>query len=81
MANFAFNLLLMGSLYFLSLPILITVSWTFASYSRNKVVSLGSLGIQTLAFVELTTLFSERGRFYQISALSNSVLPTRKINT
>lgn len=65
----------LGSVYLLSMPILVFISWFFASYVRNKVVIIGSTLIQVGVFFCLTHLFSKKSEFYKISTMSQSMLP------
>lgn len=66
---------LVGTGYFLSLPLLVVGSWVLPDYYRNLMVITGSLTIQTLTFALLTTLYDSQSTFYRISTLSDSVLP------
>lgn len=66
---------LVGTGYFLSLPLLVVSSWVFPDYSRNLLVTTGSLLIQTLTFSLLSLLYDSQSTFYRLSTLSDSVLP------
>ena len=66
---------LVGTGYFLSLPLLVVGSWALPDYYRNLMVITGSLTIQALTFALLTTLYDSQSTFYRISTLSHSVLP------
>ena len=74
-ATFILNFGVLGSAYLLAQPILLLLSWVFATYWRNCVVSIGALLVQCLVFFLLTHLFSEKSNYYKISTMSESVLP------
>ena len=72
------NLGLLGSLYLLTLPGLVAVSWVIAPYIRKKVVVIGALGLQLAVFMLLSKLMGEKSQYYKMSTLSSSVLPGSK---
>lgn len=72
------ELALIGTIYLLSLPVLVVISYIIAPYIRKKVVIIGSLVIQMAAFIMMSRLLSEKSRFYKMSTLAGSVLPGAK---
>lgn len=75
MQSFVNQFMILASIYFLSLPLVIIVSWFFANYMKNKVIIIGTTLIQISVFVFLTHLYSEKSTYYKISSMSDSVLP------
>ncbi|CAG9314587.1 unnamed protein product [Blepharisma stoltei] len=75
MIAFVLNFSIIVSAYFLSLPILVVISWIFKTYLRNKIVTIGGCVIQIAVSSFLTHLFSKKSHYYKISTLSDSVLP------
>jgi hypothetical protein len=73
--NFLFKFQMLASVYFLSLPIVVLVSWIFEPYVRKVVISLLLNLVQVLVFAYASHLFSEKSEFYKLSTLSSSVLP------
>jgi len=73
------SLSLVASGYFLALPGLALTSRLIAPYLRNRFLVLGNLGGQIVAFVVLTRLLDARSSYYQVSTLSDSVLPGNKL--
>jgi len=69
---------LMASLYFLAVPSISLLSRLFAQYYRKPAVLLGNYTVQTLAFLSLSHLFSEKSTYHQVSTLNSSVLPSSK---
>lgn len=65
--------------YFLALPGLALVSRLIAPYLRNRFLVMGNLSCQIVAFVVLTRLLDARSSYYQVSTLSDSVLPGSKL--
>lgn len=74
-ASFVLNFSIVASLYFLGVPILAIVSWLFRTYWRQKIITIGSLVIQTGIFFLLTYLFSEKSTYYKVSTMSQGILP------
>ncbi|OMJ68862.1 hypothetical protein SteCoe_33554 [Stentor coeruleus] len=66
---------IMASGYFLTLPVVLGISWSFEPYMRNVFVVVAVNCMQVLVFVFLTHLFSEKSAFYKASTMSGSVLP------
>lgn len=73
--GFTMNFLLIGTIWFVALPVILFASWMFVEWERNKVVIFGSLLIQTIAFVLFNYIFSQKSSFYKISTIGESVLP------
>lgn len=69
---------LVASLYFLAVPSLSLLSRLFAQYIRKPAVLIGNYTVQTLAFLALSRLFSEKSTYHQVSTLNSSVLPSSK---
>lgn len=74
-STFILNFGWLASMYLLSQPILLVISWVFATYWRNCVVAAGSMLAQTLVLFSLTHLFSDKSAYYKISTMSEGVLP------
>lgn len=72
------ELALIGTLYLLSLPVLVLISYIIAPYVRKKVVIIGALVIQMAAFMMMSRLLSEKSKFYKMSTMAGSVLPGAK---
>lgn len=66
---------IMASGYFLALPVVLGISWSYEACVRNIFVVIAVNCIQILVFVFLTHLFSEKSAFYKASTMSGSVLP------
>lgn len=74
-ANFVIYFYLIGSLYFLSVPLLVLISWSFKTYLQNIIVIVFTKLLTLLFYFFLTYLFGEQSTFYKISTLSEGVLP------
>ena len=72
------ELALIGTVYLLSLPVLVLISYFIAPYVRKKVVIIGALVIQMAAFMMMGRLLSEKSKFYKMSTMAGSVLPGAK---
>ena len=72
------ELSLIGTVYLLSFPGLVLVSYIIAPYVRKKVVLIGSLVIQMVAFIVTSRLLSSKSKFYKMSTMAESVLPGAK---
>merc|ERR1719336_197472 len=66
---------LAGSLYFLSFPVIYTVVQVFAPYLQHPILHVSTALMQICAAVWLSDLFLSRGAYFQVSALSCSLLP------
>ena len=73
--NFLFNFMICVTIYFLSLPFIVVVSWAFEPYSRKLVIFVLNNLVQVVIFIYTQYLLSDKSEFYQISILSKSVLP------
>ncbi|KRX01907.1 hypothetical protein PPERSA_05746 [Pseudocohnilembus persalinus] len=74
--SFIQQLSFFGSLYFLAIPILLVISWFFAFYDRNIIITLGTLLIQAAAFIVLIYLnTSQKSAYYKVSMKSQGILP------
>jgi hypothetical protein len=73
--NFLFNFMICVTIYFLSLPFIVVVSWVFEPYSRKLVIFVLNNLVQVVIFIYTQYLLSDKSEFYQISILSKSVLP------
>uniref|UniRef100_A0A7S4VID5 GPR180/TMEM145 transmembrane domain-containing protein n=1 Tax=Alexandrium monilatum TaxID=311494 RepID=A0A7S4VID5_9DINO len=65
----------MGSLYFLSYPLIFLVTKCFAPYLQNGVMTVGLEAMQAASSVWLSVLFLDRGEYFKVSTLSASELP------
>ena len=74
-SQFTLNFTIIGSLYILCFPTVIAFSWLFPNYVRNKVIVIGSILAQILAFYYLSKTFDTKGAFFKISNRSGSMLP------
>lgn len=77
--NFLFEFTILASGYLLSLPFVIVLSWVFEPYWQKIVISLLSNLIQVAVFIFLTHLFSNHSAYYQLSTMSESVLPGKSL--
>jgi len=70
-----------ASIYFLAFPILVIFSTFFVSaHSKHKLVTTGTLLLQTLTLVVLTLVFTtKKTQYYQISLKGKTLLPTNKL--
>lgn len=73
--TFLMNFSIISSIYFMSFPCILVISWFFEPASRNKVLIILTNLTQITFFVFLTHLYGESSTFYKISTLSQSVLP------
>jgi len=64
------------TLWFLSFPFLLLLATIFAEYLRTKVITIGLVTVQSVALFGLANLFLSRGRFFKLSTLSDSILPS-----
>jgi len=64
-----------GSAYLLSYPMLFLVVQGFAPYLRHPLLQIGLLTAQTCSAFWLASLFLSKGSFYEVSTLSDSLLP------
>ncbi|CAG9315472.1 unnamed protein product [Blepharisma stoltei] len=77
-ASFLMNFSVLVSFYLLGLPLLVSISWQFKNYLRNRIVKIGYNLIQILVYFLLTHLFSDKSNYYKISTLSESSLPGKR---
>jgi len=70
-----------ASIYFLAFPVLVIFSTFFVSaHSKHKLVTTGTLLLQTLTLVVLTLVFTtKKSQYYQISLKGKTLLPTNKL--
>jgi len=71
LARFTF----VGSLYFLSYPVIYAVVQLFAPYLQHPIMEIGMAMAQTASALWLSDLFFTRGAYYEVSTLSASLLP------
>jgi len=64
-------------LWFLSYPVMEALSWTFTSYFRYKFVTMCVVFCQCAAVILLYRLFLSRSLYWEVSALSSTLLPLR----
>lgn len=70
-----------GSLYFLAFPIILFISSFIAGYVQHRVITIGTLIMQSSAIVIMSLLFtSKSGDYYNASLRSNPLLPTGKFD-
>jgi hypothetical protein len=66
----------LGGIYFVSIPIVITVASTFfARYLRHQVVTVGSAAVQVFSLVGLSVLLLTRNEYTELASLSSCSLP------
>lgn len=71
---------LLGGVYFVSIPFVITVASTFfARYLRHQVVTVGSAAVQVGSLVGLSVLLLTRNEYTELASLSSCSLPSIKI--
>ena len=76
--DFVLTFALLSSLYFLSMPCAIVLSWLHPPYQRPLVLTIAELLIQLAAFVQLQWLFTDKeGSYYRVSTVSEGVLPAK----
>ncbi|CAK0854601.1 unnamed protein product [Prorocentrum cordatum] len=64
-----------ASAYLLAYPALLLVVQAFAPYLRHPLLQVGLLAAQTACALWLAGLFLSKGRYYELSDMSSSVLP------
>jgi len=71
----------LSSLYFLAVPAMVCLATiVVAPYWRHKVVTTGTLLIQTVTLIIFTMLFTTKSnKYYQISMKGNTILPSNKL--
>lgn len=79
-SNFLYRFGLGASLYFLSIPLLVTGSTVFSPHSREKVMVAGINMTQAAAFYILSKIFTEKGDYYKINTVLN-ILPGSRSHT
>jgi len=77
--NFLYKLAIVGTIYFISIPIIVFIASFVASYLRHQVVTIGGILIQTGALIGLSILFLTRNEFVRMSTLSASSLPMKRV--
>jgi hypothetical protein len=71
---------LLGGVYFVSIPFVITVASTFfARYLRHQVVTVGSAAVQVGSLVGLSVLLLTRNEYTELASLSSCSLPSIKL--
>lgn len=73
--GFLLRFRLAGSLYFLAYPVICILAKVFASYLQHPIMYLGLVAMQVGSSFWLSRLFLGKGHFYEVSALSGSLLP------
>ena len=74
--DFLLSFGLFSSLYFLSMPCAVVLSWLHPPYQRVMVLALAGLIVQIAAFVQLHWLFTDKeGSYYRVSTASEGILP------
>ena len=70
-----------ASIYFLIFPVLVIFSTFFvAPYAKHKVVTTGTLLLQTITLLLFTLIFTtKKTQYYQISLKGKTLLPTNKL--
>lgn len=71
---------LLSTIYFLAVPaVVVFATAVVAPYCRHRVVTIGTILMQTLVLVVLTLLFTTKSnRYYQISMKGRAMLPSAK---
>jgi len=72
---FLSRFMLAGSTYFLAYPVIYLVVQLFAAYLQHPILEIGMVVMQTASALWLSDLFLSRGVYYQVSTLSESLLP------
>lgn len=76
--DFLLSFCLFSSLYFLSMPCAVVLSWLHPPYQRVMVLALAGLIVQIAAFVQLHWLFTDKeGSYYRVSTASEGILPAK----
>lgn len=71
---------LLGGVYFVSIPFVITVASTFfARYLRHQAVTVGSAAVQVGSLVGLSVLLLTRNEYTELASLSSCSLPSIKM--
>ena len=79
--EFAQQLRVLGSVYFLAFPVIVIVSYIFDSYMRLSVVLFGSLFLQLSSVVLLSySCTSSKSGYYSVSFKGQTLLPSEKID-
>ena len=74
--TFLTRLAALGGIYFVSIPIVITVASTFfARYLRHQVVTVGSAAVQVFSLLGLSILLLTRNEYTELASLSSCSLP------
>jgi len=70
----------LSTFYFLAVPLVVMIATlVVAPYWRHRVVTVGTLLLQTVTLVIFTLLFSsKKTKYYQISVKGRSILPSNK---
>ena len=68
----------MSGIYIMGLPLIIYSSQVLAPYKRHKAIVGANLLVQSVTMLVLSWLFTTNSRYYKISTMSNSMLPTSK---
>jgi len=73
---------LLSTVYFLAVPLVVMIATTVvAPYCRHRVVTIGTILMQTLALVVLTLLFTTKSSgYYKISMRAKAMLPSAKMD-
>lgn len=78
--SFLVKLAIWGGIYFVSIPLVITVASTFfARYLRHQVVTIGSAAVQIFSLVGLSILLLTRNDYTELASLSSCSLPSIKL--
>ena len=71
----------LSTLYFLAVPVMVLfATMVVAPYWRHRVVTIGTLLLQTVTLVIFTLLFTtKQNKYYQISMKGKTILPSNKL--
>ena len=76
--DFLLSFCLFASIYFISMPCAILLSWLHPPYQRVMVLALAGLIVQIAGFVQLQWLFTDKeGTYYRVSTASEGILPAK----
>jgi len=76
---FIMRFTLFGTAFFLAFPVILLISSFIADYVQHRIVTIGTLTIQSIAIVIMSHLFtSTSSDYYSASMKSNPLLPTGK---
>jgi len=76
---FIMRFALFGTAFFLAFPVILLISSFIADYVQHKIVTIGTLTIQSIAIIIMSYLFtSTSSDYYSASMKSNPLLPTGK---